>query len=84
MAKILIELERFDIAEAVLASSARVPTLRADQTFTIAELLHTIRNHSELKIVDPAVYRETQNFADDYVRTRGRPQDHCEFLAKIY
>jgi len=84
MAKILIELERFDIAEAVLASSARVPTLRDDQKFTIAELLHTIRNHGEFKIVDPAVYRETQNFAGDYARTRGRPQDHCEFLAKIY
>jgi hypothetical protein len=84
MANILIELERFDIAEAVLASSAKSTTLRDDQKIAIAELLRTIRGRGELKLVAPAVYKETQDFADDYARTRRRPQDHCEFLAKIY
>jgi hypothetical protein len=83
-AKTLIELEKFDIAEAFLASPAKAPRLRDDQKIKIAELLRTIKAHGELKIVDPAVYKETQSFADDYTRTRGRPQDHCEVLAKIY
>src|SRR5262249_34408549 len=44
MAKILIELDRFEAAEAVLASPAKAAALRDDQRITIAELLHTIRN----------------------------------------
>jgi hypothetical protein len=84
IAKILIELDRFDTAEAVLESLPHAPRLRDDQSIRIAELLRTIRDHGELRIVDPAVYKETQNFAEDYARTKGRPQDHCEFLAKIY
>jgi hypothetical protein len=83
MAKGLIELGRFDTAEAVLKSPATAPRLRDDQKIRIAEFLHVIRDHGELKLVDAAVYKETQRFADDYARTRGRPQDHCEFLAKI-
>jgi hypothetical protein len=84
IAKVLIELGRFDTAEAVLESPVKAVGLRDDQKISIAGLLHTIRDHGELRIVDPAVYKETQSFADDYARTKGRPQDHCEFLAKIY
>jgi len=84
MAHVLIELQRFETAEAVLASPAKSSRLRDDQKINIAELLRTIRDHGELKLVSPAVYKETQDFADAYARTRRRPPDHCEFLAKIY
>jgi hypothetical protein len=81
-AKVLIELGRFDTAEAVLQALPHAPRLRDDQKITIAELLHTIRDHGELRLMDPAVYKETQDSADDYVRSKGRPLDHCEVLAK--
>jgi hypothetical protein len=84
MAKVLTEIGRFDTAEAVLESLPKAPRLRDDQKIRIAGLLRAIRDHGELKLLDPAVYKETQNFADDYARTKGRPQDHCEFLAQIY
>jgi hypothetical protein len=84
IARQLIELERFDAAEAALQSPAKASRLRDDQEIRLAGLLHTIRDHGELKIVDPVAYKKTQDFADDYARTRGRPQDHCEVLAKIY
>lgn len=84
IAKILIEIERFDTAEVFLEAAAEAPRLRDDQRIAIARLLHTVRDHRELKIVPPALYADTQNFADEYVRTKGQPQDHCAFLATIY
>jgi hypothetical protein len=84
MAKVLIELDQLDAAEALLASPAKASTLRDDQKFAIAGLLHAIRSQREFTIIDPALYNDTLHFAENYASTRGRPQDHCEFLAKIY
>jgi hypothetical protein len=76
-ARTLMELGRFDTAEAFLAPIAKTPRLRDDQKIAIAELLRTIRDHGNLTIVPALVYQETQRFANNYVRTKGRPPDHC-------
>jgi hypothetical protein len=52
-AKVLIELGRFDTAEAFLKSPASASTLRDDQKIRISELLRTIKDHGALK-TDPA------------------------------
>ena len=52
-AKVLIELGRFDTAEAFLKAPASAPNLRNDQKIRISELLRTIRDRGELK-ADPA------------------------------
>ncbi|HVZ22481.1 MAG TPA: hypothetical protein VG871_15515 [Vicinamibacterales bacterium] len=84
MARLLIERQQFEAAEAELPSLADVSSLRDDQRIDIAGLLHAIREHGPLKFVAPAVYDDMQRFAVDYVRTKGQPQDHCEVLAKLY
>jgi len=52
-AKVLLELQRFDTAEAFLKAPASAPGLRDDQKVRIAELLRAIRDRRQLAI-DPA------------------------------